>query len=505
MEVGSVQERGGQMSIKPVQNQFNGGEISPLMSARFDLPIYQYAAQKLINNIPVSEGCYKRRGGTHFVSEAKTQDALLFKINVTPEDAQVVIDGANTREAYLAYGDEVDYTIIAEGYSTIYGKYQVKENTELNINMVSLVQRAKFNIIPTPADAEVIINGVKRTEANIGVNGKVSYSVSKEGYDTKQGEFVITKDTTLEIKIDCSFEVICLDFSDAMILINGVEQSMIRLDPPQTVSWEVRHGDIIKTGETLVDKSKKEYVLLDEDGEVFNYIGAIQTYIVPQMVKELEVDCVGAAGFGGTNAGYGGRVQTKLQVSGGEILYIYVGGEPKDRITAEYNASDIRTVDGDITGENQLRSRILVAGGGGCSGAGNGFGNGGNGGGLTAENGKDSGCCGGGQGGRQTIGGAAGRDIPWTSQNTRAGGNGKLGLGGDGVANSGIGGAGGSGHYGGGAGRGGYTKSYGNNGGGGGGGSSYASAARCSNVIHTQGYVSASRNGYVSIKPILGV
>jgi hypothetical protein len=502
MEVGLVQERGGQMSIKPVQNQFNGGEISPLMSARFDLPIYQYAAQKLINNIPVSEGCYKRRGGTHFVSEAKTQDALLFKINVTPEDAQVVIDGANTREAYLAYGDEVDYTIIAEGYSTIYGKYQVKENTELNISMVSLVQRAKFNIIPTPADAEVIINGVKRTEANIGVNGKVSYSVSKEGYDTKQGEFVITKDTTLEIKIDCIFEVICLDFSDAMILINGVEQSMIRLDPPQTVSWEVRHGDIVKTGKTLVDKSKKEYVLLDEDGEVFNYIGAIQTYIVPQMVKELEVDCVGAAGFG-NNKGLGGRVQAKLKVTGGETLYVYVGKQATSTVGKVYNASDIRTLAGEVTGNNQLRSRLLVAGGGGCSGTGNGVGKGGNGGGLNGGSGGDTGCCGGGQGGRQTTGGAAGRDIPWTSQNTKSGGEGQLGLGGVGVSNSGVGGAGGAGYYGGGGGRGGYTKDAGSYGAGGGGGSSYA-GSRCVNVIHTQGYVNAVSDGYVSIKPIVG-
>lgn len=490
------------MSIKPVQNQFNGGEISPLMAGRFDLPIYQYAAQKLINNIPVSEGCYKRRGGTHFVSEAKAQEPLLFKINVTPDDAEVVIDGAITKEAYLAYGDEIDYKITADGYSTVYGKYQIKENTELNIYMVSLVQRANFKIIPTPADAEVIINGVKRTEANIGVNGKVSYSVSKEGYETKQGEFIITKDTTLEIKIDCSFEVVCLDFSDATILINGVEQTKISVIPPQTVSWEVRRGDLVKTGETLVDKSKKEYVLLDEDGEVFNYTGEVQTYVVPSMVDEIEVDCVGAAGLGGTNGGYGGRVQAKVQVTAGEVLYVYVGREPTGRITAEYNASDIRTVAGAVTGENQLRSRILVAGGGGCSGAGNGVGKGGNGGGLTGANGGDVGCCGGGQGGRQTTGGDAGRDIPWTSQNTKPGGKGVLGLGGNGVSNSGVGGAGGSGYYGGGGGRGGYTKSYGNNGGGGGGGSSYTAASRCSNVIHTQGYVNASRNGYVSIKPI---
>ena len=68
------------MSIKPVQNQFNGGEISPLMDGRFDLPAYQYAAEALINNIPISEGCVKRRGGSHFVASAKQIDGLEFKL-----------------------------------------------------------------------------------------------------------------------------------------------------------------------------------------------------------------------------------------------------------------------------------------------------------------------------------------------------------------------------------------------------------------------------------------
>lgn len=490
------------MGIKPVQNQFNAGEISPLMGGRFDLPVYQYSAEKLINNIPISEGCYKRRGGTHFVAEAKDQESYLFKIITNPEDAVVVIDGVTTKEVQLAYGDEVNYTISADGYSTQYGEHYANDNTELEVDLVSLVDRVTVEIVPTPADATVIINNQERNKASIGLNGRVSYTISKEGYDSKSGEFVAYKDTTLSVAISCSFEVICIDEQNAKIKINGIEQSKILLDPNTLVNWEVSYGDMVKTGQTLVKGSSKEYVLLDEDGEVFNYTGQVQSYVVPLTVTELEVDCVGAAGFG-SYKGLGGRVQTRLKVTGGETLYVYVGRQPTAIVGQEYNASDIRTVAGEVTGNNQLRSRLLVAGGGGCSGAGNGVGNGGNGGGLNGGKGGDAACCGGGQGGRQTTGGAAGRDIPWTSQNTKSGGEGQLGLGGAGVSNSGVGGAGGAGYYGGGGGRGGYTKSYGNAGAGGGGGSSYA-GSRCVNVIHTQGYVNAVSDGYVSIRPIVG-
>ena len=90
------------MSIKPVQNQFNGGEISPYMDGRFDLPAYQYSVALMQNFIPISEGCVKRRGGSHFVASAKQVDAFLFEIKPTPEDATVIINGIEQKSCYCA-------------------------------------------------------------------------------------------------------------------------------------------------------------------------------------------------------------------------------------------------------------------------------------------------------------------------------------------------------------------------------------------------------------------
>ena len=52
-------------------NQFNGGEISPLLAGRFDLPKYRYSASVMQNCVALAEGALKKRGGTHFVSRTK--------------------------------------------------------------------------------------------------------------------------------------------------------------------------------------------------------------------------------------------------------------------------------------------------------------------------------------------------------------------------------------------------------------------------------------------------
>lgn len=55
----------------PVQDNFNGGELSPLLRGRGTLAKYGTGCQKLENMIPVVQGPGKRRGGLRMVSEVK--------------------------------------------------------------------------------------------------------------------------------------------------------------------------------------------------------------------------------------------------------------------------------------------------------------------------------------------------------------------------------------------------------------------------------------------------
>ena len=215
------------------------------------------------------------------------------------------------------------------------------------------------------------------------------------------------------------------------------------------------------------------------------------TYTVPAGVRSLQVDAQGAQGgtaAGGTGAP-GGRVQTTLSVTPGEVLRLYVGGvggsvsptgvgssaggyngggDGRQYCGGGGGATDVRR------GGGALGNRVVVAGGGGghspyCpAGAG---------GGLVGANGLYGAP---GQGGSQSAGGAGGDGI----------GDGSLGQGGAGFYTGG-----GGGYYGGGGGGG----RGGTNGGGGGGGSSFVAATGSSNTTHTQGY--RNGNGQLILTP----
>jgi len=234
--------------------------------------------------------------------------------------------------------------------------------------------------------------------------------------------------------------------------------------------------------------------------QTFNFTGSAQTYTVPANVTSITVDVQGAQGGGsipnpGSNpGGLGGRVQTTLSVTPGEILSINVGGTTVNN-TGGWNGggngansgagggggSDIRS------GGTALANRVVTAGGGGGGGWNCGSGmNGGHGGGPTdAQNGFD---CGSNNYNNCTVGGGASPTTGGLQPSCGCGTAGTAGQGGQGgTCGWNSGGGGGGGQFGGG---GGYYS-------GGGGGSSFASPTRTSATTHTQGF--RSGNGQIVI------
>ena len=67
--------------------------------------------------------------------------------------------------------------------------------------------------------------------------------------------------------------------------------------------------------------------------ENFGYTGGEQSYEVPDGVEVINVRVCGAEGKSrsGSNGGDGAEAIGTLSVSGGETLYIYVGGQPGGR------------------------------------------------------------------------------------------------------------------------------------------------------------------------------
>jgi hypothetical protein len=232
--------------------------------------------------------------------------------------------------------------------------------------------------------------------------------------------------------------------------------------------------------------------------QTFNYTGAVQTFTAP-VTGAYTLDVYGARGgnitsYYVTSGGLGGRAQGTINLTAGQVINIYVGGQGQDRLgnhpygsctltSGGWNggganrsagngspgggASDIRV------GGNALANRVIVAGGGG--GCGWTYAAGGAGGGLTGGAGTNHAS----GGGTQANGGAVGSASGSCGKTA-----GTLGQGGTGSGSSAGGGGGGGGYYGGGGG--GYNQ-------GGGGGSSYIGGV--TNGTTTQGV----RNGHGQI------
>jgi len=267
-------------------------------------------------------------------------------------------------------------------------------------------------------------------------------------------------------------------------------------------------------------EAEKTFVILDERYHVdFDYTGGVQKFeALYDGLYEIEV--WGAAGGreDDTPYGYGAYTKGTIHLKKGDTFYVYVGEKGKNKREVSFNgggyggygspygysgggASDIRLIDGDWDNLESLKSRVMVAGGGG--GVANATYNTAGG---QSYAGTLTGYSGGyyqghpynnqdGKGGTQTSGGEKGNNV---HNGTGTPYSGSFGIGGNNNSVShGLGaGGGGGGYYGGGAG--GATQN-GGAGQGGGGGSSFISGYKGVNAINEDGSPSGQSNHYSGI------
>ena len=355
------------MSIKPVQNQFNGGEISPYMDGRFDLPAYQYSVALMQNFIPISEGCVKRRGGSHFVASAKQVDAFLFEIKPTPEDATVIINGIEQKSCYCAYGDEINYSVLAENYQTKSGRVVVYESTTLEVALVSSITFHSFSINAMPEGSTVLINDVERTSVYLGANSTINWIVAKEGYVTQKGTQVLAKDVVKDIVLKMRFEIKPYP-ETAVVTINGEVRNFVDVDYGTEVNWSVEYEGLeTKTGSQIVETSTEILVNLSqyEEGQILFESSTAQTtnFTISETIEAmvyLVAGGAGAAGWGnrsvggGSGSGYIGRILIpagtySIRVGGGG------GGKNIDQ--------DGSTQKGGSGGQSYIGSLVVTNGG----------------------------------------------------------------------------------------------------------------------------------------------
>lgn len=122
-----------------------------------------------------------------------------FTIMPTPSNATVTINGENRTTISVNKGEEVSWKVEATGYDAKSGTYVVQDDSTMNVSLDRTI--CTFTIIPTPADAIVIINGENRSSINVEYGTMVTYSVAREGYHPQEGSKTITDNSTIPISL----------------------------------------------------------------------------------------------------------------------------------------------------------------------------------------------------------------------------------------------------------------------------------------------------------------
>lgn len=147
------------------------------------------------------------------VLEEIVPDKFTYKVNPTPSDATVEINGIEQKQITVAAGTSINVKVSKRGYiAQTFVRTITKETVE---NIQLLVDIYKLVVKANPSDAVIKIDGIAQssksfdflnTSDNI-IKGIIE--VSKDGYDTVSQEYTITyggvKETTVEISLGSNY------------------------------------------------------------------------------------------------------------------------------------------------------------------------------------------------------------------------------------------------------------------------------------------------------------
>ena len=195
------------------------------------------------------------------------KEQYTFSIVATPADATVTINGEVRSSITADFETVITWSVVREGYTSQSGTYVLVENHSETVSLV--INQYTFSIVATPADATVTINGEVRSSITADYGTSITWEVSKEGYTTQSNTETLTGDTTRNItltEVQYTFTIVPTP-ADATVMINGVQQSSVTVGDGTTLTWEVsKTGYTAQTGSyTINGADHTENVTLVED------------------------------------------------------------------------------------------------------------------------------------------------------------------------------------------------------------------------------------------------
>ena len=147
------------------------------------------------------------------VLEEIVPDKFTYKVNPTPSDAKVEINGIEQKQITVTAGTSINVKVSKRGYITQTFVRTITKETVENIQL--LVDTYKLIVRANPSDAIIKIDGVVQSSKSFDFLNtsdntiKGTIEVSKDGYDTVNQEYTIiyggVKETTVEISLESNY------------------------------------------------------------------------------------------------------------------------------------------------------------------------------------------------------------------------------------------------------------------------------------------------------------
>lgn len=192
------------------------------------------------------------------------------QVVTNPSDATVTMNDVVGNTQVFTTGERVHIKVEREHYTTQEFDIVVSEDHIYEVTLVA--DKMTFTITPTPSDAVVVINGKTISTITVDYNTPIEWTVSRVGYVSQNGSLTLVEDTVLPVtlvkqQVTVTFQSVP---SDAVIKLNGTEQTSVTVNYGDTIDYEVSaEGYLTATGSVVADATetitivlKKTYVMI---------------------------------------------------------------------------------------------------------------------------------------------------------------------------------------------------------------------------------------------------
>lgn len=122
-----------------------------------------------------------------------------FVVVAVPSHATITINGVHINTMVVKKGSQVTWSVEAPHYEPASGVETV--TGDILVHKILSPEQVILTINPTPADANVELNGISRKSIMVDYNSSIHIKVSKDGYKTHEEDYTITRTETKNITL----------------------------------------------------------------------------------------------------------------------------------------------------------------------------------------------------------------------------------------------------------------------------------------------------------------